>query len=95
MEGDEPFAGHGNLMLGLRDDARDSCLHYEDLKRGGFEPSGDIAECSVLKAFQLVKSGRDQPWLSGWGSVVDNAEVNSPIDLEGSVFPEAPHFRGK
>ncbi len=59
---------HGGLLLGLRCNARDSRLHSEGLKGGGFELSGDNAECSVLAAFQLVQSGWGLPGLPGWAA---------------------------
>ncbi len=70
--------GHGGLLLGLLCDAWDSHLYPEGLKRGGFELSGDDAECSALAAFQLVQSGWGQPGLPGWGSVADSTEMKSP-----------------
>ncbi len=33
--------------------------------------------------------------MPGWGSVVDNAEMKGPIDLEELIFPTAPPFGGK
>ncbi len=85
---------HGSLLLGLRCNARDSRLYPEGLKRGGFELSDDDAESSVLAAFRLVQSGWGQPGLPGWGSVVDNTEMNGLRDLEELVFPPAPPFGG-
>ncbi len=87
--------GHGSLVLNLRCNARDSRLYPEGLKRGGFELSSDDAESSVLADFQLVQSGWGQPGLPGWGSVVENAEMKGPIDLEELIFPPAPPFGGK
>ncbi len=84
------LVGHGGLLLGLRCDAREPRLKW-----GGFELSGDAAECSVLAAFQLVQPGWGQPVLPGWDSVVDNTEMKGPIDLEELVFPPAPPFGGK
>ncbi len=84
------FVGHSSLLFGLRCNARDSRLYPEGLKRGGFELSGDDAERSVLAAFQLDQSGWGQPGLPGCGSVVQNTEMKSPIDLEELIFPPAP-----
>ncbi len=86
------LVGHGSLLLGLRCNARDSRLHPEGLKGGGFELSGDDAESSVLAAFQL---GWGQPGLPGWDSVVDNTAMKGPIDLDELIFPLAPPFGGK
>ncbi len=74
------LVNHGRLLLGLRCNARDSCLFPEGLKRGGLELSGDDAESSVLAAFQLVQPGWGQPGLPGWGSVVDNTEIKESHD---------------
>ncbi len=82
---------HGSLLLGLHRNARDSRLYPEGLKRGGFELSGD----DVFAAFQLAQSGWGQPGLPGWGSVVDNTEMQGPKDLEEPVFPPSPLFGGK
>ncbi len=65
------------------------------IKKGGYELSGDDAECSVLAASQPVQSGWGQPELQGWGSVVDKTETKSPIDLEELIFPPATPFGGK
>ncbi len=51
------LVGHGGLLLGLRCDDRDAFLYSESLKTGGFQLSGDDAECSVFAALQLVQSG--------------------------------------
>ncbi len=89
------LVGHGGLLLGLRCDARDTRIHSEGLKRGGFELSGDDAKSSVLPAFQLVQAGGGQPELPGWGSGIDNTDVKGPIGLEELVFPPAPRFGSK
>ncbi len=86
---------HGNLLLGLRCNSRDSRSYPECIKRGGLQLSGDDAQSSVLAAFQLVQSGWGQPGLPGWGSVVDSTEVNGLRSLEELIFPPAPPFGGK
>ncbi len=89
------LVGHGSLLLGLRCNACDSRLCPGDLKRGGFELSGDDdTESSVLAAFQLVQSGWGQPGLPGWGSVVQSTDIKGPIDLEELIFPPAQPFGG-
>ncbi len=84
------LVGHGDLLLGLRCDARDSRVHSGGL-RSCFELSGDNPECSVLAASHIVQLGWGQPGLPGLGSVVECTEVKGPIDLEELVFPPA-HF---
>ncbi len=44
------LVGHDSLLMDLRCDARDPCFYPEGIKRGGFNPPGDDAECSVLVA---------------------------------------------
>ncbi len=85
------LVGDGSLLLSLRCNARGSRLNPEGLKRGGFELSDDDAESSVLAAFQLIQSGWGQLGLPGWGSVVDNTVMKSPIDLEELIFLQ-PHL---
>ncbi len=75
------LVGQGVLLLGLRCDTRDSRFYSEGFKRNGFQLLGDDVVCSVLAAFQLVQSGRGQPGLRGWGTVVNNTEMRVPLTL--------------
>ncbi len=87
------LVGHDGLLLGLRCDARGSHLYSEGLKSGGFHLFSDDAECFVLTAFQLVQSGWRQPGLPSWSSLVDDAAVKGPIDLEELIFSSSFTFR--
>ncbi len=50
------LVGHGNLLLGLRCNARDSRLYPEGLKKRGFELVGDDGESSVLAQAVVAES---------------------------------------
>ncbi len=53
--------GHVGLLLGLRCDARDSCVHFESLRRSFFELSGDNPECFGSALAGLVGLGPARP----------------------------------